>query len=187
MKKTLAVFLLLAVCLLGCNGENDALSRAMHLRTSLLHANECTFEAQITAEFAEGSFTFAMLCRFDVQGNMTFCVKSPESIADITGSISASGGALTFDDTALAFPLMGGGSLSPVSAPYLLFTALRAGYVRCGGADGEYTRITIDESFAQDAQTLDVWLGADDLPVQADIYEENRRTLTLTIENFSLA
>lgn len=186
MKKTMAVFLLLAICLFGCDGENDALARAMQLRTSLLSAKMGSFDACVTADFGVDSYTFCMACTFDADGNIAFRVTEPETIADITGSISASGGKLTFDDTALAFPLMGDGQLSPVSAPYLLLKALRGGYVRCCALEQGMCRVTVDDSYDADAHMLDIWLDEENLPIQADIYEENRRTMTLTIEKFLL-
>ena len=41
-------------------------------------------------------------------------------------------------------------------------------------------------SYEEDALMLDIWIGADNKPVQADIYENNRRILTLVVSDYQL-
>ena len=104
----------------------------MDFRAKLL-AQAVSFDAEITADYGDKTYTFAMHCESDTKGDMTFTVTAPESIAGISGTISASGGKLTFSDTALAFDLMADDQLSPVSAPWILMKTLRSGYLTsCG-------------------------------------------------------
>lgn len=184
MKKVavlLAVFLLLA----GCSGKQAELERAMSLRAALL-ASECTFDAAVTADYGDKIYVFGMNCRSDARGNLIFTVTEPESISGITGSVSEEGGKLTFDDTALAFPLMADDQLTPVSAPWILIKTLRGGYLTSANLEGELLRLTIDDSYEEDALQLDIWLNSEEEPVQADILYAGRRILTVQVSNFTL-
>lgn len=185
MKKGFVIFL--AVLLLcGCSGATDEFDRAMRVRTGLLNAKGCSFEATVTADFADQTYTFAMACRSDEEGNLEFEVLEPDYISGISGTIDFEGGKLTFDDTALAFALQTDGFLSPVSAPWVLVRALRAGYVRYCGQEEDLLRLTVDDSYEDDALTLDIWINGQGQPEQADIYENNRRILSLMIRNYQL-
>ena len=105
MKKVLP--LLLAVVLLtGCSRTPKEVERALALRTRLLQASTCAFDAEITADYGEILHVFRMNCTVDDQGGVSFRVTAPESIAGITGTLSKQGGELTFDDTALYFDLL---------------------------------------------------------------------------------
>ena len=43
--------------------------------------------------------------------------------------------------------------------------------------------MTVDDSYAEDALRLDIWLRAN-VPVQADISHNGRRILSLEVKNF---
>ena len=184
MKKLVGVLVLLMV-LAGCAGENGELDRAMALRAKLL-ASGCSFDATITADYGDKTHSFGVSCTADGQGNVTFTVTQPETIAGITGTISSEGGKLTFDDTALAFELLADGQVTPVSAPWLMMKTLRGGYVRSCGVEGEQLRLSIDDSHQEDALHLDYWLGEGDLPVRCEIVYDDRRILSLQVSNFTI-
>ncbi len=184
--KRIAFLLLLVLLLSGCRSE-DVMDRAMNLRARLLAAEACSFDAVITADYGNKTYTFAMGCQIDAHGNLSFTVQEPQTIAGITGTISQEGGKLTFDDTALSFGLLADDQLTPISGPWILMRALRGGYLTSCGADGELTRLIIDDSYAEDALMLHIWLDSADTPVQADIFWDNRRILTVTVKNFSIA
>lgn len=157
----------------------------MALRERLLQSNGYSFEAEITADYGDKIYEFSMLCTVDKSGNLMFSVTEPESISGISGTISGSGGRLTFDDTALTFELLADGEVSPVSAPWLLVRTLLGGYLSSCGTDGDDLRLTIDDSYEEDALQLDVWLDSDDLPDRAEILWQGRRVLSLDVEDFT--
>ena len=181
--------ILAAVCVLflltGCGSRDEELERAMALRTRLLRAS-VSFDADITADYGDEIHTFSVYCEGDSQGNLGFKVTAPETIADISGKIEAGEGKLTFRDTALAFPLMAEDQLSPVSAPWIFCTTLRGGYLTSAGMEEELLRLTIDDSYEENALTVDIWLDESDSPVRAEILYDGRRILTLKIENFKI-
>ena len=184
--RRILMLLLLLVLLSGCDGSNETFDRAMSLRTGLLQAEGCHFEAEITADYGDKTYTFQLACQADKEGNLSFTVLQPAYIAGITGKICGDGGELIFDDIALAFELQADGLLSPVSAPWVVLRALRSGYVEnCVQEDG-YHRMRVNDSYQEDALMLDIWFDAEQVPRQADIYEDNRRILTVIIGKYAL-
>lgn len=183
--KRIVTAVCLALFLAGCAGADDTMDRAMAVRAKLLAAQCVQFDAEITADYGDSTYTFSMNCSSDNQGNLSFTVVQPESISGIAGTIGAEGGKLTFDDKALSFGLMADGQISPISAPWLLVKTLRSGYLTSCCREGEYLRLAIDDSYAQDALHLDIWLGESDLPVRADILWQGRRLLSVSVKNFT--
>lgn len=167
-------------------GNNDALDSMMDLRADLL-SGPCDFHAEVTADYGDKLHTFGMYCEGDSKGDLGFEVTAPDTIAGIEGSISGKTGKLNFDDTALSFPLLADGQVSPVSAPYLLLKTLRGGYVRSAGEDGELVRVTVDDSYEEDALQMDIWLDGENLPVRAEILYDGRRILSMVIKDFHLS
>lgn len=185
MKKVLAF--LAVVCLLsGCSKEDSGLKRGIALREKMIGADACSFTANVTADYADKIYSFTMQCAADREGNLTFTVQKPDSISGISGIMSAVGGKLTFNDTALAFPLLADGEVSPVSAPWLLVHTLRSGYLSSCGTEGGGIRITLNDSYADEALQLDVWLDEQDFPCSAEILWQGRRVLSLTVEDFAI-
>ncbi len=177
---------ILMVMLTGCSQEDRLLERGMALRSRILQAEECTFCVDITADYGDKLHSFSMDCQGDAQGNITFSVTAPETISGITGTISETGGNLTFDGTALFFPLLADGTLSPVGAPWVLLKTLRGGYLTGVCQEDALLRLTIHDSYAEDAMVLDIWLDGDDIPIRAEILYDGRRILTLTVKDFTL-
>ena len=179
--------LLLGVVLLltGC-GKGKELDRAMALRTELLAASECSFRTEITADYGDKVHSFTMDNHSDGNGNVEFTVVGPDSISGITGSVGNSGGELTFDDTALAFPLLADGQLAPVTAPWLLIKTLRSGYLTSAGMEGALLRITIDDRYEEDALTADIWVNDENSPVRAEFSWQGRSILTIQVEDFRI-
>lgn len=182
--KKLAVFLCLAVFLSGCGGKNRELHKGMELRTKLLAAQAVSFDAEITADYGDAVHMFSMACESDELGNLTFSVTAPETVAGITGKIGSEGGALTFDGTALYFDMLPEGQISPISAPWILLKTLRSGYLTSAGKDRERTMLTIDDSYEDDALTLDIWLDDKDFPEEAEVLYKGRKILSLKVSNF---
>lgn len=183
MKRIVGILCLL-VLLTGCTGKEAELDRAMSLRAKLL-AQAVSFDADITADYGDKTFAFSMSCQTDTQGNLTFTVTAPSSIAGITGTVSSAGGKLTFDEQALSFDLMADGQLSPVSGPWILMQTLRGGYLTSCTVEGERLRVAIDDSYAEDALHLDIWLNEKNIPVRGEILWEGRRLLSIEIKNFA--
>ena len=177
--------LLFAIFLLsGCSENSSEISRAVLLRERLLNGAGCRFTTTVTADYGTQIYTFQMECSADSAGTVSFRIISPETIRDVTGTVSAKEGKLTFDDKALVFDVLADGQLTPVSAPMLLIRSLRSGYIKgCGKADtGLY--IQIDDSYADDTMHLDIWTNSEDVPINAEFLWKGKRVLSMTVENF---
>lgn len=179
-----AVFLMI---LTGCSGTPKEIERGMALRSNLLQASSCTFDVEITADYGEKVHVFSMSCQGNAQGDVAFTVTAPETISGITGTVADEGGKLTFDDVALQFDLLADDQVTPVSAPWILLKTLRSGYLRAACTEDDQICLTIDDSYADDALQLDIWLDADDLPQRGEILYGGRRILSLHVKNFVIA
>lgn len=175
------------VFLTGCDSADRDMKTAMHFRDALLSANGCSFRANITADYADSIYSFAMDCKADNRGNLSFEIVEPETIAGIQGTISQSGGSIRFEETELWFELLAEGQLSPASAPWVFLKTLRSGYLNGVGREENCLHLTLDDSFEEDALKLDVWLAAGEVPVRADILYDGKRILSLDVENFVLS
>lgn len=183
--KRLALALVCVALLTGCSGQTADLDRAMALRAKLMASQGCAFDAVITADYGNQTQSFTVACQSDSQGNLTFTVREPQTIAGISGKVSAEGGALTFDEQVLAFELLAQGQVSPVSAPWLLVRTLLGGNVKsCTQEDG-LLRLSVEDGYQEDALRMEIWLE-EDSPKFAEVVWQNRRIVTLEIENFRI-
>lgn len=184
MKKIVCVLLMLMM-LCGCAQQQKELDRGIALRSQWL-TKTISFDAQITADYGNVSYTFSMACEADPSGNLSFTVTKPETLSGISGNLSENGGKLTFDGAALGFELMADDQITPVSAPWVLVKSLRSGYLSSVCNEGELLRLSIDDSYEEDALHLEIWLNRDDQVQNAEIYWQGRRLLTLSVSNFQI-
>lgn len=172
------------VILTGCTGKRDELDRAMKLRASLLGCLGCSFDVTVTADYGDEIHEFSLGCQSDGHGNIHFTVTGPESIAGISGSISSGEGLLTFDDTALQFPLLADGQVTPISGPWILMKTLLGGYLTAANEEDDLLHLTINDSYEEDALQMEIWLNSEDMPACGEILYDGRRIITMTVENF---
>ena len=185
MKKLCIIFLVLT--LFGCSGEDSQMERCLQLREELLNCTSCSFDAEITADFGDITYTFTLQCQGNADGSLEFTVQKPETIAGICGIISAQGGKITFaEDRAIAFPLLAEGQASPICSPWLFYNALRSGYIVSCGTEEESLRLTLNDSYEENALQIDVWVDGEDRPFFAEIIWEGRRILAIRIEKFQI-
>ena len=116
---------------------------------------------------------------------MSFCVIEPAGISGITGKVHAKGGELTFDDSALAFPLLADGYISPVSAPWVFMKALRSGYIDSCGTVEEGFYILLNDSFEENPIQVDVYTNTDFIPIRTEMVWKGKRVLSIDVSNFS--
>ena len=183
MKRLLAVVGLM-VFLMGCGAENSSTDGAVSLRNSILRCNQCSFNAQVTADYGDSLYTFDMVCKYDAEGDMSVTVTAPETISGVTARISKGTGQLTFDDKALTFALLADGVITPISAPWLFMEALTGGYISACGKDGDKLRIQIDDTFAEAQFHVDIWTMVDGTPARGEIVWQGRRIVSIEIKDF---
>lgn len=174
------------VLLAGCSKLPDEMETGMKLRSQLLQASKCSFNADITADYGDSMYSFSMACQSDPEGNVLFTVVEPETIAGITGKLSGDGGKLTFGETALHFALIADEQLSPVSAPWILLRTLRSGYMTSACTEEGNILLSIDDGYAENPLRLDIRLNQEAEPVHADILYDGRRILSVAVANFEI-
>ena len=173
---------LIVLFLLGGCSSSEPMDKALTLRSTLLHSEGCEFVAVVTADYFDKVQRFSLQCTGDVSGNITFQVLEPSSIAGVSGTIDSRGGKLTFDEQALLFSLMAETKISPVSAPWILLQAMRAGYIRgCSETEGGVT-IHIDDTFGEDQLQFILCVNSENNLISAEIFHRERRILTIQIE-----
>ena len=165
--KKYAVFCLLLLFLTGCSGTSDPMEAGIGLRSRLLQATGCTFDAEITADYGDKIHIFSMKCKADANGSVTFTVAEPETISGISGILAEE-------------------QLSPVSAPWILLRTLRSGNMVAAWEESGAVWLSVDDSFASDALRLDVRLNETGLPEAADILYNGRRILSVAVANFEI-
>ena len=184
--KRIAPIVFALLILSGCTGKRDELDRMMALRAKLLTCESCSFDAEITADYGDSIHSFSLDCTGDNDGNLSFTVTEPESISGITGAFEAGEGKLTFDDTALTFPLLADGQITPVSGPWIFLKTLMGGYLTSCVQEEELLRVSIDDSYEDDALQLDIWFSGEDKPLRAEIFYDGRRIVTMDIKGFEI-
>ena len=182
MKRLLVLVLLMAL-LCGCTEHQENMDRAMALRGKL-QKSTVAFQVDITADYGSKRYNFTLDCQCDPTGNLQFSVVQPENISGITGTVASNTGKLIFDDQVLAFEILADGLISPVSGPWVLMETLRGGYLTSCSQEGDFLRLAIDDSYAENALHLEVWLDESDVPQKCEIYWQGRRLLSMNIKSF---
>ena len=177
-------FVLLLLFLSGC-GKNSGLDDGMRLRNKLLQSNGCSFDTNITADYGEKLYTFSLHCQTDASGRLTFSVTEPATIAGITGVVDETGGKLTFDEKALAFPTIADGLITPVGAPWLLVHGMTGGYLRACEKKEDGCHLVIDDSHRQSTVQIELYCDKSNKPVRGEIIWEGRRIITMDVTNFT--
>ena len=182
--KRLFGLLMILFLLVGCSSSED-ISPATELRNRIKQANGCCFDLDVTADYGEKIYTFMIHCETDKSGKMRFEVMKPETIAGIAGMVSGEKGTLTFDDKVLAFDTIADGYITPVLAPWVMMNSLKGGYITSCGEEENGYRISLNDSYAEDALQLDVWTDANGNPIRCEILYKERRCLTLDVKSFT--
>ena len=86
MRVRLCVARCLIFLLFGCDRPGDALDRAVDLRNRIADGNGCRFTATVSADYGEKVYAFSAKCETDPNGDLTFEVTSPTTIAGIGGN-----------------------------------------------------------------------------------------------------
>ncbi len=168
----------------GCSWEDDGLKYALQLRSDLQASSGSTFDANITADYGDVLYHFFLKCQTQDNGDLKFTVIEPETISGITGTISQDGGKILFEDKALFFEEVSQTGITPVAAPWFMLKALKSGYIKGAGKTDSGTLVQIDDSYLDSALNVNLNLDHNHLPYFAEMFYNNRRIMSIEIENF---
>ncbi len=183
MRRILSLILLLAL-LTGCKGEESLLTQAIAFRGQLISAGGCSFCAEITADYEQEVQTFTLECDANEEGEITFRVLAPDSIADISGHMEGGEGKVTYDGLQLAFPLLVYDRISPVSAPALVVTCWLKEFILSAGSSQENYRVTYEKKIQEKVLLIDTYFEKD-IPISAELCYNGYRIINMKITEFS--
>lgn len=183
MKRYFTIIMMFLL-LTGCAGRNDDMSRALHFREKLLEQRGCCFTCRITADYGTVLYTFDLACEADSRGTVSFTVLSPESISGIEGQIKADGGKIKFDDDLLGFPLLSEELPTPLSAPWLLISSLRNGYIRTFDTQQGNMVLTIAQTYEDDSLHTRIQFDRNEMPSTCEVIWKGHRILSMQIDGF---
>ena len=170
----------------GCSKQSTGVSDALEFRQRLSKAEKITFDAHVTADYGNRMYVFDVSCVAQSDGCVAFTVLKPETIAGITGSVSASGGKLTFDDTVLLFEPLTQGQITPAIGPWLMMKAIFGGYVRAVSDIKDGVEFNIDDTFKSESFQMTLKVNQEQEPIFCEIIWNNRRILSIQINNFTV-
>ena len=182
--KRITLLFMIVLMLSGCADNSGQIERPMALRGKI-QQKDVSFDVEITADYGDKIHTFAMQCQSDTGGSLKFTVTKPKTIAGLTGTVSKGSGKLTFDEKVLAFDILADELISPVSGPWVLMETLRSGYLTSCSQEGDLLRVSIDDSYAEKALHLDIWLDSEDIPQRCEVFWQGRRLLSMEVKNFT--
>lgn len=183
MRRLVAVMVGFALLLCGCSAKNQSIDTAMAFRSKLLNAEQCTFTAQVEAQYEEYACVFTLQCAYrPADDTLDFTVQAPETIAGISGSVLDDRQTVSFDDTTLQMQLLAGEKLAPVALPALLAQSWASSYIDSGGKDRDYEIILYQNGYEQDTLEVETWF-AQGLPVYADVWYEGIHQAGVTVSN----
>ena len=182
--RLLMVILLSFTCLFGCTSGRGSVSDGLIIREQMTTGDGCAFSASVTADYGDRMYSFTMDCTAQADGTINFTITEPESISGIKGSISQSGGKLLFDDTVLLFESLTSNQITPAIGPYLMVKAIQGGYIRSVCTQKDSIELTIDDSFRSQAFQALITLSVDHVLQGGEIFFNNRRILSIQVENF---
>lgn len=170
--------------LTGCKGEESLLERGITFRSQLITAGGCSFRAHITADYGQEVQNFTLDCNADGEGNVSFCVIEPDTIADITGRMEGEEGNVTYDGLQLAFPLLIYDQISPVSAPALVVRCWLKEFILSAGISDQVCRLTYEKKIQDKDLLIDTYFEKD-IPISAELCYNGFRVMNIKITDFS--
>lgn len=167
----------------GCKSQDSHLSGAIEFRSKLVQAQGCAFQAAVTADFETEILRFLLDCDTDAQGNVSFTLLEPETLAGITATVSKGGGKITYDGLSVDFGLLAQESIAPAAAPALILDSWISGYILSAGeTEGLYV-VSYEQEF--EGMLLEVEsIFKNELPISAEICYNDRRILAVQISEF---
>lgn len=181
--------LLLCVCLLtSCKKNDGELQRALDFRTALLGAQSCTFSAEVTADFGDKVYDFALDCVYRPQENSAeLTVTAPETIAGIQATVDGESAQVRFEDVSLQLGTLADGHVAPMRLPRLLGDAWAYGYIETLSNTNEGCLVTYRVGYDDDELLVYTYFDDAMTPLQAEVYRDGSCVLTAKTVNYSIA
>ena len=177
--------LLPLLLLAGCGGTEEQTQKALDLRTELLAAGGCAFDAEVQISYGDTASRFSARCVYSQTDGVTMTLTAPQTLSGMTARVDGSGAKLVFDGAEIGFSTLAGGRVAPMAAPWLLADCWARGYIAYSGMEDGQLRVTYQTGYGRDALDVDVWLNDDGLPARAEISYDGALLLAAELSNFT--
>ena len=180
----LALALSMALCACAKTNQPDAAQQALSFRQEML-AGDCSFQAEITADFGDTVSRFSLSCAHTQESGTTMTITAPETLAGLIAEAGGEEVKLVFEDTEASFGTLSGLGLSPMAAPELMCRAWQSGYVQDSGMEEELAHVTYLCGYGEDELRVDTWFQAG-VPVRAELFCDGRMAVQIDVTDFIL-
>ncbi len=187
MRRRIGICLLAAaLSLAGCGGPDDAVQRALDMRTDLLGAGSCTFSAEVSADLGDRVCAFTLDCAYSApDDSATLTVTAPDTLAGIRASVTGEGARVAFEDTRLELGTPPGGGPAPLELPRILGGAWASGYIESESELPEGFLATYRTGYGEEELLVCTWFNEQGVPTEAEVYDGGTRVLSAELTGFS--
>lgn len=185
MRLKIAVPMMLLLLLCACKAADESAQTAVSLRTNLMGNGECTFFADLKADYGTYVREFNLACHSTVPGETRLTVLGPQTAEGVTATVSGTGADVSFGDTVLAVEEFESRRISPMAAPYLLCKAWSEGYIAECGKDGEFETAQYTLGYGAEQLSITTWFQGG-VPQKAEISDGKTALITCTISEFAM-
>lgn len=177
----------LCLTLTACGaGEEEPVQEALSFRTALLGAEQCSFTAQVTADYEDRSYTFGLDCVYSPREDRAeMTVTEPEAIAGITATADGESASVAFEGTALELGALANNNTAPLQLPQLLGQAWSSGYIVSQTKADEGFQVTYQVGYEPEELTVCTGFDEGQLPVWAEVYDDGYCILRAELSSFS--
>lgn len=133
MRKTVFCVLMMTLLLAGCAGKgNDALTAeemALQIRTEYLAAPGCAGASEVTADYGQRVYEFALDFSWARAGETVLTITRPEELSGLTAIVSAGESRLEFQGVSLGTGDLTGEGLTPLEYLPAVMDNIDGGYM----------------------------------------------------------
>lgn len=162
------MILALLLALSACGGAegSPAEQLALELRGAYLGLEGCTASLEVTADYGQRVYRYAMDLSWQREGETVITLTAPQEVAGVTARLREGESALEYDGVRVETGPLDTQGLSPLEAPPLLLETLRTGFLaECVLEDRDGTEVLHltsrdPERAPGDGRELQLWLDA---------------------------
>lgn len=185
-KMSLALALSLALIFAGCGKENKAEREALEIQELLRNLESAAGEVKLEAEYDETVFSCVLDVAYDRAEGCKMTFLEPEEVKGVTVGLKEKGLTLGYGDFVLDTGPLLSDSTAPVAALGTLVRLAAEGALTQAAADADSVELRF---CGEEGDGLEGWArfsSPEHAPLEAELYEDGARVLTLQFRAFSL-
>ena len=187
----LALLLALSACGGGAEGS-QAEQLALELRGAYLALEGCTASMEVTADYGQRVYQYAMDLSWQPEGETVITLTAPQEVAGVTARLREGESALEYDGVRVETGPLDTQGLSPLEGAPLLLETLRTGFLaEClledlDGVEALHLTSRDPERAPGDGREIQLWLDAGTgAPLRGEITWEGETVIQCVFTAFS--